>query len=94
MEPWAEGVGDPGWGHSGQLKFISVLRVLTVKNFAKGSQPSAREECVNLQHVEILFSLLSTCALHKRLSLKKLKAALSAVRSMFPCSISGFVCTK
>lgn len=82
------------WDHSGQLKNISALKALTVKTFGEGSQSSACEGCVELLHVETLFFFLNICAIHKRLSVKKVKAALNTTRTLFYCSISSFLCSK
>lgn len=82
------------WGHSGQLKNISALKALTVQTFGEGSQSSACKGCVKLLRVETLFFFLNICAIHKRLSVKKVKAALNTTRTLFYCSVSSFVCSK
>lgn len=85
MEPPGRGcvwVGhDPKWGHFGQLKLISALRVLTIKIFAERFSVLYKG-CVNLQHVETLF-FLNIYVICKRLSVKKLRVALNSTRTLF-----------
>lgn len=90
---WSRGICRGG-GHSGHLKLISMFRALAIKIFAEGLQSSACKGCVNQQRVETLFFFLNICSIHKRLSVKKLKAALNTTRTLFYCSISSFLCTK